>query len=64
MTNLQGGPVEVAGAAYQRERGAASDARMWRLRARRWRLSRRDDDLSRARLSAVRHELAWRDRPW
>lgn len=61
MTNLQGGPVEVAGAAYQREKAAADDASMWRLRARRWRLSRRDDDLSRARLRAVHHELAWRE---
>jgi hypothetical protein len=60
MPNIQGGPVEVAGAAYQQERAAADDASMLRLRARRWLLSRRDDDVSRARLSAVRHELAWR----
>jgi hypothetical protein len=61
MPNLQGGPVEVAGAAYQQEMAAVHDASMWRLRARRWRLSRRDDDESRARLRAVRRELAWRE---
>ena len=61
MPNLPGGPVEVAGAAYRQEMATANDASMWRLRARYWWLSRRDDDVSRARLSAVRHELAWRE---
>lgn len=61
MGNLQGGPVEVAGAAYQQERAAADDASTVRLRVRHWFLSRREDDVSRARLSAVRHELKWRE---
>ena len=64
MPKVQGGPVEVAGAAYRSERDAASDASLWRRRARSWWLGRRDDDVSRARLSAVRQELAWRERPW
>lgn len=64
MPNPQGGPVEVAGAAYRSERHAAGNTRTWRLRARRWRLSRRDDPASLARLRAVHHELAWREQPW
>lgn len=64
MPNLQGGPVEVAGAAYRSERDAAVDTRTWRLRARRRWLRRRDDVESQARLRAVAHELTDRERPW
>jgi hypothetical protein len=55
-----GSPVEAAGAAYRDEQATANRAPTWWLRWRRWWLDRSDDDLARARLRAVRAELAWR----
>lgn len=56
-----GGPVEVAGAAYRRERAVATELSDQRLRFRRWRLSRRQDNVSRARLRAILKEMAGRN---
>lgn len=53
-------PVEAAGAAFRNEQATANRAPTLWLRWRRWRLDRSDDDLARARLRAVRAELAWR----
>lgn len=60
MGRTTGGPVEVAGAAFRRERADASrcsDRQL--LRRQRW-LDRRSDLISRARLRAVRQELVRR----
>jgi len=61
MGRDKGGPVEVAGAAYRRERAVATELSDQRLRWRRWRLSRRQDNVSRARLRAILKEMAGRD---
>jgi hypothetical protein len=53
--------VEVAGAAYRRERAVATELSDQRLRWRRWRLSRRQDNVSRARLRAILKEMAGRN---
>ncbi|HEY8548208.1 MAG TPA: hypothetical protein VIL36_24285 [Acidimicrobiales bacterium] len=53
--------MEVAGAAYRQERATASRLSNLRLRWRRRRLSRREDNVSRARLRAILKEMAGRD---